>query len=216
MAEAGVKLGLDPEVAGRLAAQTLAGRTALYEKWKANFAPDYFTAKSERVKRLADTDGDGRADNSSTELDIDGDAKKDVAKLEDDIDGDGHSNDDSAETDDDGDEVADVKDADDNNNNVKDIDEPDHHPESGEQEIQADLVAQPAAPQDSSVKITLQHYGTGSAKFAVDARDLAVGNYELFVGGIVRGNLVVVQESNKTQGILVFKSAESGSGDCSK
>ena len=45
-----------------LAAQTLAGRQAVYEKWKANFAADYFTAKSERVKRLADTDGDGRAD----------------------------------------------------------------------------------------------------------------------------------------------------------
>lgn len=45
-----------------LATQTLAGREALYEKWKSIFAPDYFTAKSERVKRLADTDGDGRAD----------------------------------------------------------------------------------------------------------------------------------------------------------
>jgi quinoprotein glucose dehydrogenase len=45
-----------------LATQTLAGRQAAYDKWKANFAADYFTAKSERVKRLTDTDGDGRAD----------------------------------------------------------------------------------------------------------------------------------------------------------
>ena len=36
-----------------LAAQTLADRAAVYEKWKAQFAPDYFTSKSERVKRLA-------------------------------------------------------------------------------------------------------------------------------------------------------------------
>jgi hypothetical protein len=172
-----------------------------------------------------DIDGDGRDDDDSQELDIDGDSKSDLTDddidgdgrsnddvADTDIDGDGRLNDDSAETDDDGDELADVRDDDDNNDSVKDIDDPHHHPESGEQEIQAELAAQPAAPQDSSVKITLQHYGTGSAKFAVDARDLAVGNYELLVGGVVRGTVVVVQESNKTQGELVFKSAESGSG----
>jgi len=48
-----------------LAAQTLADRAAVYEKWKAQFAPDYFTSKSERVKRLADIDGDGRVDEIS-------------------------------------------------------------------------------------------------------------------------------------------------------
>lgn len=45
-----------------LAAGTVAAREAVYEKWKANFAPDHFTAKSERLKRLTDTDADGRAD----------------------------------------------------------------------------------------------------------------------------------------------------------
>jgi quinoprotein glucose dehydrogenase len=45
-----------------LAAGTLADRQAMYEKWKAQFVPEYFTSKSERVKRLADTDSDGRAD----------------------------------------------------------------------------------------------------------------------------------------------------------
>lgn len=45
-----------------LAAQSLEDRAAIYEKWKANFAPDFFSAKSERVKRLVDADGDGKAD----------------------------------------------------------------------------------------------------------------------------------------------------------
>lgn len=172
-----------------------------------------------------DIDGDGRDDDDPLELDIDGDGMSDLTdddidgdgRMNDDvadadIDGDSRSNDDAVETDDDGDGIADVKDADDNNNTVKDIDESNHHPETGEEEIQVDLVAQPAAPSGSSVKITLQHYGTGSAKFSVDVQDLAVGNYELLVGGVVRGTVGVVQESTKNRGTLVFKSAESGSG----
>lgn len=173
-----------------------------------------------------DIDGDGRDDDDPLELDIDGDGKSDLTdddidgdgRLNDDIadtdiDGDGRPNNDLAETDDDGDGVADALDDDDNNNLVKDIDEASHHPEIGEEELQFPLTAQPAAPPSSSVSMTLQHYGTGSAKFAVDARDLAVGNYELLVAGVVRGSVVVVQESSRTRGILVFKSSESGSGD---
>ncbi len=173
-----------------------------------------------------DIDGDGRDDDDALELDIDSDGKPDLT--DDDIDGDGRQNDDLAETDgdgdgrrnddasesdEDGDGLADVSDDDDNNNGVHDIDDSNHHPEDGEGEIQLELTAQPAAPVESSVKITLQHFGTGSAKFVVDARDLAVGDYQLLVAGVLRGTLEVVQESNKTQGILVFKSSDSGSGN---
>ena len=173
-----------------------------------------------------DIDGDSLKDTANSELDIDGDGKSDLTdddidgdgSLNDDtadtdIDGDGRPNDDLAETDDDGDEIPDVRDDDDNNNLVKDMDEATHHPESGEEEIEVQLAAQPVAPQDSEVRITLQHYGTGSAKFAVDAQDLAVGAYELLVAGVIRGTIVVVQESERTSGILIFKSSESGSGD---
>jgi quinoprotein glucose dehydrogenase len=42
-----------------LAAQKTSERLALYEKWKAQVPHSYLTEKSERVRRLADRDGDG-------------------------------------------------------------------------------------------------------------------------------------------------------------
>ena len=45
-----------------LASKTTADRRALLEKWTDQFAPDYFTRDSDRVVRIVDTDGDGRAD----------------------------------------------------------------------------------------------------------------------------------------------------------
>lgn len=47
-----------------LAAKTTADRLAMFEKWKAKFTPDRFTAKSEIIRRLADTTGDGSLDES--------------------------------------------------------------------------------------------------------------------------------------------------------
>ncbi len=47
-----------------LAAKTTKDRSALYEKWKAKVTPEYLTAKSEVIRRLADTDGDGKIDES--------------------------------------------------------------------------------------------------------------------------------------------------------
>lgn len=173
-----------------------------------------------------DIDGDGRSDDDPLEHDIDGDGKDDSS--DDDIDGDGKSNDDPADTDEDGDGkqnddpadtdedgdgVSDRNDNDDNNNGIADVDDSGHHPEDGESEVTSDLVAGPAAPNNSSVKVTLQTFGTGSSKFVVDARDLVVGSYELLVNDIVRGTLSVVQVSSKTRGTLVFKTADSGSGD---
>lgn len=172
-----------------------------------------------------DIDGDGRDDDDPSEDDIDGDGKTD--DVDDDIDGDGKRNDDASEldrdgdgianddpadTDEDGDGIQDRNDSDDDNNGTSDIDEPNHQSEDGEQEVQSDL-ARVAAPGGSSASVIYQLLGTGSAKLTVDVRDATVGSYDLLVGGVVRGTLVVGQESSKTRGTLVFKTADSGSGD---
>jgi hypothetical protein len=162
---------------------------------------------------LAENDVDGDGTNDSTDGDIDGDGRQNNSTSDFDIDGDGLRNDDAADMDDDSDGVDDIDDDDDNNDGTHDIDEANHHNEDSENEVQADLIAQPAAPVDSSVKVTLQRFGTGSAKFAIDAKDLAVGSYEVFVAGVTHGLVEVVQESNKTRGTLTFKTADSGSGD---
>lgn len=157
-----------------------------------------------------DIDGDGKLDNDPTETDIDGDGLQNGDTSEMDIDSDGLRNDDANEDDEDGDGVEDIDDDDDNNNGIKDIDDSNYHPEGDESEVQADLIAQPAAPTESTAKVTLQHFGTGEIKFTVDARDLATGNYDFVVAGVVRGTLVVQQESNHTRGTLIYKSTGSG------
>ena len=187
-----------------------------------------------------DIDGDGREDESEMEDDIDGDGLDDDDPLEHDIDGDeiedagdddidgdgklnddptdldedgdGKQNDDPAESDDDGDGIQDRLDNDDNNNGVADIDEANHHPEDGEAEVTSDLVAQ-APANGGTARVTYQVLGTGSAKLALDVRDTPAGSYELLVGDTVRGTIVVTQAKSKTRGTLVFKTADSGSGD---
>ena len=172
-----------------------------------------------------DIDGDGLDDDDALEHDIDGDEIEDASdddidgdgKLNDDPtdldeDGDGRQNDDAADTDEDGDGIQDRLDNDDNNNGVADIDEPNHHPENGEAEVQSDLAAQ-APANGGTARLTYQLLGTGSAKLALDVRDAPVGSYEFLVGGVVRGTVVVALEKSKTRGTLVFKTADSGSGD---
>jgi len=171
-----------------------------------------------------DIDGDGLDDDDDQEDDIDGDNKKD--NVDDDIDGDGKANDDAtehdtdgdginnddpADKDDDGDSISDRNDDDDDNNGVKDIDDPNHHPEDGEQELQHDLDLL-AAPGGSSARVTLKYLATGAGSFVMDVRDAAVGSYDLVVGGAVRGTVVVQQQSSKTRGTLTFKTTSSGSG----
>jgi hypothetical protein len=160
-----------------------------------------------------DIDGDGKPDDDPTEDDIDGDGRKNDDPADMDIDGDGLKNSDASEFDEDGDEIDDIDDDDDDHDGIKDIDDDSHHPEDQEGEIELELDRQSAAPEDSSAKIKLQKYGTGEIKFSVEASDLVAGNYQLMVGEVARGTIAVVQESSKTQGRLVFKSAGSGSGD---
>lgn len=47
-----------------IAAQTTDDRRKLHEKWQAEVSLDFLTEKSEKVRMLMDTDGDGRADHS--------------------------------------------------------------------------------------------------------------------------------------------------------
>lgn len=171
-----------------------------------------------------DIDGDGLDDDDDQEDDIDGDNKKD--DLDDDIDGDGKANDDSteldtdgdglanddpADKDDDGDGVSDRNDDDDDNNGVKDIDDSGHHPEDGQQELQHDL-ARVSAPGGSSARVSLKYLATTTGSFVMDVRDTAPGSYDLVVGGIVRGVVVVEQLSNHTRGTLTFKTPVTGGG----
>ncbi len=48
-----------------LAAMTTADRAALHEKWKEKVSIDYLTEKSEMIRKLSDTDGDGQIDKQS-------------------------------------------------------------------------------------------------------------------------------------------------------
>lgn len=156
-----------------------------------------------------DIDGDSKNDDDSTELDIDGDGRNNDNTADIDIDGDGIRNDDAADDDDDGDDVSDFDDDDDNNDGVKDIDDDSHQLESEEGEVNVELNAEAAAPSGSSVDLTLEHYGSGEIKCVIDARDLAAGNYEVFIGGVSCATLTVDQESSHTRGILVFKTTGS-------
>ncbi len=47
-----------------LASKTTKDRSAMYEKWKSKITPEYLTTKSEIIRRLADTNGDGKLDES--------------------------------------------------------------------------------------------------------------------------------------------------------
>ncbi|MES2477348.1 MAG: c-type cytochrome [Verrucomicrobiota bacterium] len=47
-----------------LAAKTTADRRALHEKWKGKVSLEHMTAKSEVIRRLADTNGDGKLDSN--------------------------------------------------------------------------------------------------------------------------------------------------------
>jgi len=157
-----------------------------------------------------DIDGDGINNSSDDDIDGDGKLNNDPADL--DIDGDGKQNDDPTDTDEDGDGIQDRNDNDDNNNGTPDIDEVNHHGEADEAEVQSDL-APVAAPGNSTARVTYRVLGTGAAKLGLNVRDAAVGSYDFVVGGTVRGTLSVVQEKSKTRGDLVFKTADSGSGD---
>ncbi len=185
-----------------------------------------------------DIDGDGRADDAASEKDIDGDGRNDDDLNEDDIDGDGYDNDDPTEMDidgdgrhngevdeidtdgdgvnddmdddSDGDGVSNADDDDDNNDGVEDDDDgsPDR---PGEQKLTNQLARTGAAPVNATAKAQIHLRSTGSAKFEVEVEHFAPGSYDLIVGGISRGTIVI--EAGESDGQIEFDTVPSGSGE---
>ena len=185
-----------------------------------------------------DIDGDGRADDAASEKDIDGDGRNDDDLNEDDIDGDGYDDDDAAEMDidgdgrnngnvdeidtdgdginddmdddSDGDGWSNADDDDDNNDGVEDDDDgsPDR---PGEQKLTNQLTRTANAPASATAKAQIHLRSTGSAKFEVEVEHFAPGSYELIVGGIPRG--VILIAAGESDGQIEFDTAPHDPGE---
>jgi hypothetical protein len=70
--------------------------------------------------------------------------------------------------------------------------------------LRAALFAQPGAI--GSVRATFEIDDDGYSELELEAYDIPVGSYEVAVGGIVRGTLIVVQRRNRTEGEIEFDS----------
>ena len=185
-----------------------------------------------------DIDGDGRVDDAASEKDIDGDGRNDDDLNEDDIDGDGYDDDDATEMDTDGDgrnngnadEVdtdgdganddmdddtdgdgnSNAEDDDDNNDGVEDDD--DGSPDGpGEQKLTNQLTRTAAATATATAKAQIHLRSTGSAKFEVEVEHFVPGSYDLLVGGIPRG--VILIEAGQSDGQIEFDTAPNDPGE---
>jgi len=150
-----------------------------------------------------DIDGDGVSDDLDD--DIDGDDRLNSSEFEDDTDGDGLKDDDPEELNDDGDSLDDRDDRDDDNDGQSDEDDPDHHPEADEIEVEVALSAGPSAPSGSRVRVKVQKMAYGNIEFEIDARDLPAGNYELVIDGVSRGILPLEIDGDKTEGEVEYE-----------
>jgi hypothetical protein len=159
-----------------------------------------------------DIDGDGRLDDNPGESDIDGDGKDDG--VDDDIDGDGRNNgnDDDCDgdgrrrgrdNDDDGDGVRDDRDSDDDNNGISDEDS----------EAEAGLTATSAAPVGSRVRAKIKKLPNGKIELDFDARNLAVGDYDVIINGQNLGKLTVVRDGKRTEGEVEFETTPNEPGE---
>lgn len=151
-----------------------------------------------------DIDGDNSAD--TIDSDIDGDDKSNSAIDEDDIDGDGKLNTDEDEDDSDGDGSHDRADDDDDNDGLNDEDDDDHHDEDDEIEVQTELSPTAAALSQSRSRVSIQRMATGTVVMKVDADDCNPGTYNIVIGGVVRGTLVLSGSSGDASGERKFKS----------
>lgn len=150
-----------------------------------------------------DIDGDNSSD--SLDDDIDGDSRGNRVTDDDDIDGDGKLNDDDDEDDDDGDGVHDRDDDDDNNDGVDDHDDDDHHDEDDEIEQKVNLTPGPAATSGSSARIELQSMATGKMELKIRGNNLPVGDYDIVIGGVVRGTLKMRLDDGEVRGKTEFE-----------
>lgn len=151
-----------------------------------------------------DIDGDNSLD--SVDSDIDGDDRSNSAIDEDDIDGDGKLNADDDEDDTDGDGMKNREDGDDDNDGLDDEDDDDHHDEADEIKVHADLVPTTSALNHSESRVSLQRMATGTIELRVDAGDCDPGTYDIVIGGVLRGTLVLTGTSGNASGERKFKS----------
>ncbi len=151
-----------------------------------------------------DIDGDNSMDSSDS--DIDGDSKSNSAIDEDDTDGDGKLNGDADEDDADGDGMRNREDGDDDNDGLDDEEDDDHHDEEDEAEVRVDLTPTSAALNHSEARVSLQRMATGTIKLKIDAGDFNPGSYNIVIGGVARGTLVLTGSSGKASGERQFKS----------
>lgn len=148
-----------------------------------------------------DIDGDDRSD--STDDDIDGDSLGNSNSIDDDSDGDGRANIDDDDSD--GDEIANRDDSDDDNDGHSDEDDLDHHGDDDELEVELHLTATEDAPSGSTVLTKVQRLATGKITLEFDARDLAVGTYDILVNDQIIGPIQMVVDNNRTEGEAWFE-----------
>lgn len=160
-----------------------------------------------------DIDGDGRLDDHPSESDIDGDGKDD--SIDDDIDGDGrkNGNDDDCDgdgrrrgrdNDDDGDGIRDDRDSDDDNDGISDDDD---------SETEVGLTATSAAPAGSRVRAKIKKLPSGKIELDFDARNLAVGVYDVIINSQNLGKLFVMQDGKRTEGEAEFETTPNEFGE---
>ena len=160
-----------------------------------------------------DIDGDGFADTDPQEHDTDGDGRANGHPSERDMDGDGRRDDDDDEDDQDGDGEDDRNDDDDDNDGETDEDDLDHHPEDDELEVEADLTPGANAPAGSMSQVEVQRLATGKNVLKIEARDLSAGNYDILVGGVVRGTLLLIDDGEHTEGESKFETNPNKPGE---
>lgn len=182
----------------------------------ADDSPKELDIDGDRLKddssREKDIDGDGRLDDHPSESDIDGDGKDD--SIDDDIDGDDRDNSDDddcdgdgkgrgRDDDDDGDGKRDDNDSDDDNDGTSDDDS----------ETEIGLAATAEAPAGSRVRVKVKKLPSGKIELDFDARNLAVGDYDVIINSQNLGKLTVVQDGKRTEGEVEFETTPNEPGE---
>ena len=80
-----------------------------------------------------------------------------------------------------------------------------HHPDDDEMEVEVDLTPGAGAPTGSESEVEIQRLATGKIILKINACDLPAGSYDIVIGGIVRGPLVLVDDGEQTEGETKFE-----------
>ena len=155
-----------------------------------------------------DIDGDNSSD--AVDADIDGDGLDNSALTDDDIDGDGKLNGDDDEDDTDGDGYKNREDGDDDNDGTPDEDDDDHDDEIDEVRLHENLINTASAPASSEARVSIKRMATGLVELKVDIGDFNPGTYNIVIGGVNHGTIVMSGSSGKASGERKFKTGGSG------